>query len=89
MKSKGIRVDDCLALLSYCAKHRGELQSFPIFEEVLGIPHSTLFLMLTDAAEQGGNSLLHGVALHYGFSYRLVQRRNGVRVGLIDVVTTR
>ena len=85
MKAYGLRVEDCLCLLAYVSRHRGEYQSYPALEEATGIPQTTLRAIVYDAREQKHESLLWGVALHYGYSYCTHSKGQGESGPIIDV----
>jgi hypothetical protein len=78
-------VDDCLVLLSYCSKHRGEYQSFPGLEDATGIPLMTLWHIVEDALENKTQSLLWGVARRHGYWFVVYPSKTGVSGPIIDV----
>jgi len=79
-------VDDCLVLLAYCSKHRGEYQSFPLLGEVTGIPMITLWHLIEDARKNKTHSVLWGVAQQAGYCFIIYPSRNGKRGPIIDVM---
>ena len=85
MKAHGLRVEDCLCLLAYVSRHRGEPQSYRLLDEATGIPHPTIEAIVRDAREQGQESLLWGVAHHEGYSFYLYPRRGWEGGLIIDV----
>jgi DNA-binding IclR family transcriptional regulator len=84
------RDDDCLALLSYVAEHR-EIMTLSELAEGVGIPRTTLNLILMDGMSRSGR--LAAVAERYRFEYvvhreALTYPRRGPRqrVRIIEVV---
>lgn len=75
-------VDDCIALLSYVSKHRNEWQTIQGLAEKCGIPRLNLRMIIIDADMNKTESLLWGVAVRYGFLYRILHRVGSI----IDVV---
>ena len=62
-------VDDCLCLLSYVSKHRGEWQTLLGLAEQTGIPRKNLSEIIKEAALDKYESLLWGVARRYGYDF--------------------
>jgi hypothetical protein len=79
--------DECLVLLCYMEKHRWERHTIRGLAEILGIPKSSLYVILEEAYDDKVHSLLFRVALAYGFDFKVFFRpsSNESRV-LIDVV---
>lgn len=71
-------VDDCLVLLSYCSKHRGEWQTKQGLANELGIPEETLRYIIHDADLKDEHSLLWGVAWANGYAFCIMHRVGAV-----------
>lgn len=68
--------NDCLALLSYVANHRVEVQTQEILEEKTGVPARNISHILREALENPC-SLLSMIAHKYGFEYKIYRERMG------------
>lgn len=67
--SQGEMTDHCLALLSYVSKNRDEEQSVNYLAEKCGIPEPSLRMILNEFISQKVESLLFGVAMHFGYDF--------------------
>jgi len=73
---KGKMANDCLALLSYVAKHPDGEQTQESLAEATGIPQSNISHILREDQEKPC-SLLSMVAYKYGFEYKIYKVRLG------------
>lgn len=67
---------DCLVLLEWASNNRGRPVSLAVLEEETGIPDDTVRFILHQAQQNRDRSLLFGVAVCYGFHYRIYPEWN-------------
>lgn len=69
-------VNDCLVLLEWAEHNRGREVSLAVLEEETGIPDDTVRFIIHQAQKNRDRSLLFGVAVCYGFHYRIYPEWN-------------